>query len=75
MDLDPLFAMPSFMPGYYNIEDRFFASASDGKLYVEFSLNVSSQGEDEGAPSCTTNANEFGNRMKYLSSNYDDWRT
>ena len=35
MDLDPLFGMPSFMPGYYNIEDGLFASASDGKLYVE----------------------------------------
>ena len=31
MDFDALFAMPSFMPGYYNIQDSFFAS--DGKLY------------------------------------------
>jgi hypothetical protein len=39
MDLDALFATPGFMPGYYNIEDRFFAS--DGKLYFQFLLNLS----------------------------------
>lgn len=36
MDLDAPFAMPSFMPGYYNIEDRLFAS--DGKLCIQFLL-------------------------------------
>jgi hypothetical protein len=77
MDFDPLFAMPSFMPGCYNIEDRFFAN--DGKLCeelcVRFLLNLSLKGEDEGALSHTTNANKFGNCMKYLSSNYDDYLT
>jgi hypothetical protein len=73
VDLDALFAMPSFMLGYSDIEDRF--SASDGKLYVQFLLNLSLKGEDEGAPSHTTNAHEFGNCMRYLSSNYDDQLT
>jgi hypothetical protein len=70
MDLDVLSAMPSFMPGCYNIEDRVFAS--DGKLYFLFLLNLSLKGEDEGAPSHTANANEFGNCMKHLPSNYDE---
>lgn len=77
MDLDALFAIPSFMPGYYDIDDIFSAnSASDGKLYVQFLLNLSLKEEDEpepeGAPSRTTNTNDFGNCMKYLSSDYVD---
>ena len=38
MDLDALFAMPSFMPGYYNIEDSFFPS--HGKLYGSKKMHV-----------------------------------
>jgi hypothetical protein len=73
MDLDALFAMPSFMPGNYDIEDKFYVN--DGMLYVQFLLNLSLIGEGEGAPSHTTNANEFSSCMKYLSSNYDDLLT
>jgi hypothetical protein len=67
MDFDALFAtMPNSMPGYYDIEDRSYAS--DGRLYVQFLLNLSLNGEDDDAPSHSANANVFGNCMKYLSS-------
>lgn len=71
MDLDAPFAMPSFMPGCYNIEDRF--SVSDGTLYdSETPLqDLSLKGEDEGSLTHTMNANDFDNCIECLSPNHD----